>query len=208
MLYAATLDAKPAPRKCMQQAAKSGATLVVTDSDESASSAGTPSPRTPATRETASENPPYDPTEEPIDHFLPQTSDSQTVTVFEGVKSVVASDYGNDLQFLPEDRAAVALDGDTQTAWQTSAFANPVGQWWQVDARPPHHDRPRQPAAGDKRLPDTLDHQRHPDVRRQAQDQVALGPASRSRSPGAGQTVTLPATDVLVLCGSPSTAPT
>jgi arabinofuranan 3-O-arabinosyltransferase len=130
VLYAAPLDSHPAE---LDQAASTGATLVVTDSDRKREFRWNSVAQNAGYTETANETPPNDPTEEPIDQFLPETPGSQTVTVFKGVKSVQASDYGNDFQYLPEDRASQALDGDTQTAWQTSAFSDAVGQWWQVD---------------------------------------------------------------------------
>ena len=113
--------------------------------------------------------------------------------MFEGVKSITASDYGNDLQFLPEDRAAVALDGDTQTAWQTSAFADPVGQWWQVDLDHPvttDHVNLLQVVNGSPtrwitKATLTFDGDR--------KLEVALNPSSRSQS-GTGQTITFPKT--------------
>ena len=129
ILYATTLDSRSG---AIEQAAASGATLVVTDSDRKREFRWNSVAQNAGLTETAGGTQTADPTAEPIDSFLPQTPDSQTVTVFGGIQSVTASDYGNDLQFLPEDRAAAALDGDTQTAWQTSAFADPVGQWWQV----------------------------------------------------------------------------
>jgi len=190
VLYAGVLDAKSGQ---MAQVASSGATLVLTDTDRKREFRWNSVAQNAGFTETASETPPYDPTEEPIDQFLPQSGDTQTVTVFEGVKSVIASDYGNNLQFLPEDRAAVALDDDTQTAWQTSAFANPVGQWWQVDL-----DRP-----------ETTNHVNLVQVLNGSLTRwitsatltfngdrklkVVLNPSSRSQS-GAGQTITFPKT--------------
>ena len=49
-----------------------------------------------------------------------------------GVSSVTASSYGSSITYLPEDRPAAALDGNTQTAWLTDSFVGQIGQWWQV----------------------------------------------------------------------------
>jgi arabinofuranan 3-O-arabinosyltransferase len=190
ILYASVLDADPGE---MAKAVSSGATLVLTDTDRKREFRWNSVAQNAGYTETASETPAYDPTEEPIDQYLPQVADSQTVTVFEGVKSVEASDYGNDLQFLPEDRAAVALDGDTQTAWQTSAFADPVGQWWQVVLDHPvttNHVNLLQVVNGSPtrwitRATLTFNGGRKMNI--------ALGPSSRSQS-GAGQTVEFPRT--------------
>ena len=192
VLYAATLDGQPG---AMQQAAESGATLVVTDTDrkrEFPLELRRPERRLHARRRRKSR--PTTRQKNPSTASCRRRRDSQTVTVFEGVKSVVASDYGNDLQFLPEDRASVALDGDTQTAWQTSAFADPVGQWWQVTLDQPDHHRSRQPAAGDKRLTRPMDHERDPDVRRHAGPCTSHSVRRRGSPSGAGQTVTFPTT--------------
>ncbi len=82
----------------------SGATLVVTDTNRKSEFSWNSVAQNAGYTETASENPADDPTEEPIDQYLPESPGSQTVTVFKGIKSVEASDYGNDFQFLPEDR--------------------------------------------------------------------------------------------------------
>jgi len=129
VLYAGTLDTEPG---ALAQAAKSGATLVLTDTNRKRGFRWNAVAQNAGYTETASQGPDPDLTDEPIDLFPSAGSDAQTVTEFKGIQSVEASDYGNDLQYLPEDRPSVALDGDTQTSWQTSAFTNPDGQWWQV----------------------------------------------------------------------------
>ncbi len=190
VLYAATLESQTG---AMQQTAASGATLVVTDSDRKRGFRWNSVAQNAGYTETATETPANDPTEEPIDSFLRQYPGSQTVTVFKGVQSVTASDYGNDVQLLPEDRAAVALDGDTQTSWQTSAFSDPVGQWWQVTLDHPttsDHVNLLQVITGSltrwiTNVTLTFDGRKTV--------HVDLTPASRSAS-GQGQTVTFPMT--------------
>jgi hypothetical protein len=190
ILYATTLDGQPS---AIQQDAASGATLVLTDSDRKREFRWNSVAQNAGYTETAVQTPPNDPTAEPIDSFLPQTPDSQTVTVFGGIKSVEASDYGNDVQLLPEDRAAMALDGNTQTSWQTSAFANPVGQWWQVNLDHPtttDHINLLQVITGSLTrwiTSATLTFDGRKTIH------VSLGPASRSLS-GEGQTLTFPTT--------------
>ncbi|MFZ0668120.1 MAG: discoidin domain-containing protein, partial [Acidimicrobiales bacterium] len=171
--------------------AKSGATLVVTDTNRKREFRWNSVAQNAGFTETADESPPDDPTAEPIDQYLPDSSGSQTVTVFEGVKNVIASDYGNDLQFLPEDRASQALDDNTQTAWETSAFANPVGQWWQVSldhAETTNHVNLLQVINGTPTrwiTKVTLSFDGKHDIT------LDLKPSSRSAS-GTGQTVTFP----------------
>jgi hypothetical protein len=190
ILYATTLDSRSGE---IQQAAASGATLVVTDSDRKREFRWNSVARNAGLTETANGTEAADPTAEPIDSFLPQTTDSQTVTVFGGIESVTASDYGNDLQFLPEDRAAAALDGDTQTAWQTSAFGDPVGQWWQVQLDHPvttDHINLVQVLSGSLArwiTNVTLTFDGHRTIH------ATLDPSSRAAS-GQGQTLTFPTT--------------
>lgn len=188
ILYAGSLDST---RGSMSQVAKTGATLVLTDTNRKRGFRWNSVAQNAGYTETAAQPKSNDPTDEPIDLFPDAPSDAQAVTVFEGVKSVLASDYGNDLQYLPEDRPSVALDGNTQTAWQTSAFANADGQWWQVTLdRPETTDRVNllQVINGNPTrwiTHATLSFDGGRDIN------VALGPSSRSQS-GAGQTITFP----------------
>ena len=103
---------------------------------------------------------------------------------------MTASSYGSSITYLPEDRPAAALDGNTQTAWLTNSFVGQIGQWWQVVARPPRTEDQLhlvQPQTGDPdrhitRVTLTFDGG-HP-------VSIPLSPASRT---AAGQTVAFPA---------------
>ena len=73
-----------------------------------------------------------DPSDAPLDLFPKAPADAQTTAVLQGVSSVTASSYGSSITYLPEDRPANALDGNTQTGWLDDSFAKQLGQWWQV----------------------------------------------------------------------------
>jgi hypothetical protein len=129
ILYAGTLDGRP---RQLGAAVSSGATLVVTDTNrKSAFEWSTLSGNAGATL-TASQAAPKDPKNAPLDIFPGAPPDSQSTAVWQGVQSVTASSYGNDVAYIPENRPALALDGNTDTSWETEAFGRAVGQWWQV----------------------------------------------------------------------------
>ncbi len=52
----------------------------------------------------------------------------QTIAVLEGDLQVSASSYGELFAYRPEDRPAMAVDGDPNTAWRVADRANPVGE--------------------------------------------------------------------------------
>ena len=54
--------------------------------------------------------------------------ETQTVAVYEGVRSISASAYGSPLADEPEVRPAAAFDGDPDTSWLVGGLANPVGE--------------------------------------------------------------------------------
>jgi arabinofuranan 3-O-arabinosyltransferase len=54
--------------------------------------------------------------------------ETQTVAVYEGVRSISASAYGSPLADEPEVRPAAAFDGDPNTSWLVGGLANPVGE--------------------------------------------------------------------------------
>jgi len=66
--------------------------------------------------------------------LFPSTSGDTSQTVAEqlGVKSVQASNYGNPITYVPEDRPDQALDGNLRTTWTVAAFDDPVGQFLRV----------------------------------------------------------------------------
>ena len=58
----------------------------------------------------------------------PGTADTQTTARLEGGLTVQASSYGEPFAFMPEARAAMAVDGDVNTSWRTGDRWDLVGQ--------------------------------------------------------------------------------
>ena len=69
-----------------------------------------------------------DPTDNRLDVFPGAPTDAATVVERGGVASVEATGYGNPVSYTPEDRPAMALDGDPQTAWRVGAFSPVEGE--------------------------------------------------------------------------------
>ncbi len=188
ILYAGTLDTDPSLRRATLG---SSADLVVTDTNRKQGYRWNSLNENTGYTETSGQPPDTaDPTDSPIKLFPGAPANAQTTTTLHGVSSVTASSYGSSISYLPEDRPAAALDGNTQTAWLDGSFGDPRGQWWQVVLQEPlaiDHLTLVQPQTGD---PDrwitkatlTFDG-RHPVT-------VPLGPASRT---AAGQEVAFPA---------------
>ncbi len=63
--------------------------------------------------------------------FPDQTAKDQTTAGVEGL-DVRATSYGEPFAYRPEDRPAMAVDGDPNTAWLVGDRADPVGQSLQV----------------------------------------------------------------------------
>ena len=55
-------------------------------------------------------------------------AETQTIASLDGGLVVTASSYGEPFAFLPEARAAMAVDGDLDTAWRVGVGGDPVGQ--------------------------------------------------------------------------------
>jgi arabinofuranan 3-O-arabinosyltransferase len=53
--------------------------------------------------------------------------DAQTISVQRGPVSAIASGYGEPFAYRPEDRAAMAIDGDPATAWSVGDHGDPTG---------------------------------------------------------------------------------
>ncbi|MCU1457358.1 MAG: type protein [Actinomycetia bacterium] len=70
----------------------------------------------------------FDPNDARLDVFPGASTKAQTVVEQRGVKSVVATRYGNPVSYTPEDRPARAMDGDLTTAWKVGAFDNVKGE--------------------------------------------------------------------------------
>ncbi len=187
ILYAGTLDTD---HTLEHQTLSAPATLVVTDTNRKQGYRWNSLNENTGYTETAAQGPDTtDPSDAPLDLFPDAPADAQTTTVLAGVSSVTASSYGSSITYLPEDRPAAALDGNTQTAWLTNSFVGQIGQWWQVVL-----DRPR---TEDKLLlvqPQTGDPDRHITRITLTFDgghpvSIPLSPASRT---AAGEVVSFP----------------
>ncbi|MGE0136179.1 MAG: alpha-(1-_3)-arabinofuranosyltransferase family protein [Ilumatobacteraceae bacterium] len=66
------------------------------------------------------------------DHRLEGASSTdpadQTVALLEGGLTIDASGYGEPFAYRPEDRPAMAVDGDPDTAWRVADRADPIGE--------------------------------------------------------------------------------
>lgn len=130
-----------------------------------------------------------DPGDARLDVFPGEQPSALTTTDQVGVKRVVATAYGNTNTYWPEDRPAMAIDGDVTTAWRTQGFGDARGQRLQIDFDGSiTTDRVNlvQPLSGNPNRWIT-------DVKLKVDGgnalPVHLGPASRT---AAGQTVTFP----------------
>ena len=74
-----------------------------------------------------------DPGDKPLDPFPGAGDDTKTVTEQRGVASIMATTYGDPLLLTPEDRPAMAFDGDPLTAWTEGAGAKAVGEKLVID---------------------------------------------------------------------------
>lgn len=65
----------------------------------------------------------------------------QTVATYLGIADVTASTSASYADAVsgsdPSHQPFAALDGDPSTAWYSSSYSGPVGQWWQVDLSAP-----------------------------------------------------------------------
>jgi hypothetical protein len=187
ILYSGTLDTD---RTLQARTLTKPAVLVVTDTNRKQGYRWNSLNENTGYTETAAQGPDTaDPSDAPLNLFPGAPADAQTTTVLGGVSRVTASSYGSSITYLPEDRPASALDGNTQTAWLTNSFVGQLGQWWQVVLTTPDTISSLhlvQPQTGD---PDrhitqvtlTFDGDRHVTV--------PLSPASRAPT---GETVTFP----------------
>ncbi|HET9729448.1 MAG TPA: alpha-(1-_3)-arabinofuranosyltransferase family protein [Acidimicrobiia bacterium] len=63
-----------------------------------------------------------------LDVFPGEQASAQSTMRVSGARLVTATSYGNIITYTPEDRAAMAFDGDPQTAWRAAAFGKAVGE--------------------------------------------------------------------------------
>jgi hypothetical protein len=78
-----------------------------------------------------------DPSDNRLDDFPDAGDDAYTVTDQRGVKSIQATAYGNPITYTPDDRPALAYDGDVETSWNASAFDVAIGNRIQLITRKP-----------------------------------------------------------------------
>jgi hypothetical protein len=129
ILYGGTLDSHPAQ---LQAAVRSGATIVVTDTNQKQAHLWNQIEEDVGYIEPPKQSAPSNPNNFPVNLFPGAPSDAQTTADITGVSSVTASDYGYPATYLPEDRPAAALDGNDDTAWEVGTGGSPDGQWWQM----------------------------------------------------------------------------
>ena len=66
-----------------------------------------------------------------------QGAESQTVAIQTGPVTARASAYGEVFAYRPEDRAAMAIDGDATTAWRVADRFDATGQFIELTAEQP-----------------------------------------------------------------------
>ncbi len=69
--------------------------------------------------------------------FPEHAADNQTVAEQRGPVAAVASGYGEPFAYRPEDRAAMAIDGDPATAWTVADRADPIGAFIELRSAEP-----------------------------------------------------------------------
>jgi arabinofuranan 3-O-arabinosyltransferase len=122
--YSASLDGDE-----IGAALDDGAALLLTDSNRKRGERWTTIRHTRGYTEAADEEPLVrDLSDNRLPVFPDATTDSQTVSVYEGGIEAKATSYGNTITFTPEERAAYAVDGDPETAWRTGAFSDARGE--------------------------------------------------------------------------------
>ena len=130
-LYAASFAKDPAGLK---RALSQGADLVVTDTNRRRARHWGAIRDVTGYTERAGEKPLVkDPGDKPLDPFPGAGDDTKTVTEQRGVASIMATTYGDPLLLTPEDRPAMAFDGDLLTAWTEGAGAKAVDQKLVID---------------------------------------------------------------------------
>lgn len=75
-----------------------------------------------------------DTSDQRIPVFVDTTADDRTIAEQRGGTSAKASGYGEPFAYRPEDRAAMAVDGDLTSAWLVADRYEPVGEFLQLSA--------------------------------------------------------------------------
>ena len=79
----------------------------------------------------------FDSADQRLEVFEDQRAESQTVAIQTGPVTVRASAYGEVFAYRPEDRAAMAIDGDATTAWRVADRFDATGQFIELTAEQP-----------------------------------------------------------------------
>lgn len=131
VLYSPSMATKP---RQLRKALASGADLVVTDTNRKQARRWSTVRENTGYTEQAGEVPAVnDPSDQRLPLFPGAGDNAYTVAQQRGVRSVVASAYGNPISLTPEDRPVNAADGDPYTSWTVGDFDNPVGQWLRIN---------------------------------------------------------------------------
>jgi arabinofuranan 3-O-arabinosyltransferase len=126
VLYSADLASRP---ELLAAALDRGAHLVVTDSNRRRGQRWGAVRENSGATEVAGEQPlEVDPIDNRLAVFPDAGDDQATVVERSGVRRVQATGYGNPVTYTPEDRPAMALDGDPLTAWRAGAFSPVEGE--------------------------------------------------------------------------------
>ena len=79
----------------------------------------------------------FDSADQRIPVFADQTSSDMTIAEQRGAIHASASSYGEPFAYRPEDRAAMAIDGEANTAWITGDHGQPIGEFLRLTADAP-----------------------------------------------------------------------
>jgi hypothetical protein len=122
--YSASID-----RDQIAAALDDGAALLLTDSNRKRGERWTTIRHTRGFTEPSDYTPlATDYTDNRLPVFPGAPDSTQSVAVERGGVQAVATTYGNPITFTSEERPALAVDGDLETAWRTSAFADARGE--------------------------------------------------------------------------------
>ena len=79
----------------------------------------------------------FDSADQRLDVFDEDRAEAQTVAIQTGPVTALASAYGEVFAYRPEDRAAMAIDGDATTAWRVADRFDATGQFIELTAEEP-----------------------------------------------------------------------
>jgi hypothetical protein len=145
--YSASLDAEE-----IATALDDGAVLLLTDSNRRRGERWTTVRHTRGYTEPAGSEPlEVDTTDNRLPLFPDAGEDAMTVADELGRVEARATRYGNPITYTSEERPALAVDGDIDTAWRTSAFADARGERIELELTEPvttDHVTLTQPVSG------------------------------------------------------------